>query len=245
MSRDAMNLVWSIGRNGSLSSGVRLVFTCLADHHNPRTDQCNPSYPTIAKKVGLAEATVKEHTAKLRELGLIDWTTGGNRSNQYWFPGLKNPNLSSGTPDDTDSDLSSGGAADTVIDEKDSIVGYTRPLSSGTPDANLVEQGPSRNRTSQITNGGKIREGSEFAEKDWDASTGSLYARDGDPTPEHLGSEHPDECEPFFYAGSQTDLLPDPDPVSTDPQELIDPLSDAEWEAYQSAIQFSSICDIP
>lgn len=236
MSRAAMNLVWSIGRDKAITTSYRLILACLADHHNGRSGQCNPTYDTIAKEVGLASATVKQYMAEMKELDLIDWKTGGNRSNQYWFPSLQKANVSSGTPDYRNCSVSSGEADNTVVDENDPIVGNSRPLSSGTPDANIKEQGPSRYRDSQDSIVESFTTVGEFAEKGRVTSTESLRAQGDDPTsvkPWHQGNEYAD---PFLTAETQSDCLPGAEFCSNDPQELSDPMSDADWKAYHSAV---------
>lgn len=243
MSRDAMNLVWSLGRSHRLNSGQQLVLAKLADHHNAKTGQCNPSLKRLATDLVISRAMIHKHLSHLKKIGLIDWKTGGSKSNQYWFPRLETQFLSSNTVDDKDACVSSNTVDDTMADKNDAIVQHTGPLSSSALDPNIIEQGPSRGRVSQTS--GVVDGGDPwiFAEKRRDASTESLRARDADLStvnPWHQDHEHHDDPEPFLSAETQSDFLPDPEPFPTVPQEPVDPLSDDEWEAYHSAMQSPS-----
>ena len=237
MSRDAMNLVWRNGRNRRLNSGQQLVLVKLADHHNAKTGQCNPSLKRLATDLVISRAMIHKHLSYLKKIGLIDWKTGGSKSNQYWFPGLESQTLSSNTVDEKDASVSSNTIDDTVADESDPIVQHTGPLSSSTLDPNIIEQGPSRHRDTQTS--GVVDEGDPwiFAEKSKDAETESLRVREANLASVNSwpkDCEHPDHSEPFYLVDSIFDGLPDPEPIPSDPQELVDPMSDADWEEFLS-----------
>ena len=64
------------------------IYSVLKRHENQKTGRCNPSYKTIAKKIGVDRGTVMRHIKKLVSLGLISpkavWDGDGDRSsNQY------------------------------------------------------------------------------------------------------------------------------------------------------------------
>ena len=64
------------------------IYSVLKRHENQKTGRCNPSYKTIAKKIGVDRGTVIRHIKKLVSLCLISpktvWDGDGDRSsNQY------------------------------------------------------------------------------------------------------------------------------------------------------------------
>ncbi|SNS70732.1 helix-turn-helix domain-containing protein [Antarctobacter heliothermus] len=200
MSRAALDMVWKIGQDRQVSSGMRVVFLVLADHHNSKTGQCNPSLQRIVIACGLSRASVCSHLKKLKELGFIDWQTGGHSSNAYRFPELegrpqpfddpdeKGPldgdaeeQLSSSAPDDSAAFLSSSRPDDSVIEDADAMVWQAGPLSSSAPDANKREhKGPSRHRPVRLTSVGTSGQFRDITETDRDQPAASKALSNGD-----------------------------------------------------------------
>ena len=66
------------------------VYSMIKRHLNQHTHQCNPSYGTIARKIGIDRSTVIRYVHKLKALGLIApdlrfKEDGSQSSNQYNF----------------------------------------------------------------------------------------------------------------------------------------------------------------
>lgn|GEM_PF-3904153 len=68
----------------TLTPAARFVLITLADFHNDKTQQCNPSAARIAKRTGFARSTVVEAITQLVDRRAILRTSGGGRvSNRY------------------------------------------------------------------------------------------------------------------------------------------------------------------
>ena len=66
------------------------VYSVIKRHLNQKTSQCNPSYATIARKIGIDRGTVIRYVKKLKALGLLSpdlrfKEDGSPTSNQYNF----------------------------------------------------------------------------------------------------------------------------------------------------------------
>jgi Helix-turn-helix domain len=66
------------------------IYTVIKRHLNQKTSQCNPSYGTIARKIGIDRSTVIRYVNKLKALNLISpllrfKEDGSPTSNQYNF----------------------------------------------------------------------------------------------------------------------------------------------------------------
>ena len=66
------------------------VYSVIKRHLNQKTSQCNPSYATIARKIGIDRGTVIRYVKKLKALGLLSpdlrfKEDGSQSSNQYNF----------------------------------------------------------------------------------------------------------------------------------------------------------------
>jgi hypothetical protein len=60
-------------RPSTTASTDKVVLYVLADHHNEKTNACNPSLVTIARCAGLSRSTVPVVKERLRATGLIDF----------------------------------------------------------------------------------------------------------------------------------------------------------------------------
>ena len=69
--RGACFKVSTQGRLGR--SGIDVYRALLFDFHNEKSGRCDPSYRTIAEKVGCCVRTVARALARLKIAGLIDW----------------------------------------------------------------------------------------------------------------------------------------------------------------------------
>src|SRR6516164_5711101 len=70
------------------------VYSMIKRHLNHKTTQCNPSYATIARKIGIDRGTVIRYVKKLKALHLISpllrfKEDGSPTSNQYNFQGTQ------------------------------------------------------------------------------------------------------------------------------------------------------------
>src|SRR5882672_11213742 len=66
------------------------IYAVIKRHLNQKSGQCNPSYATIARKIGIDRGTVIRYVKKLKALGLLSphlrfKEDGGQSSNQYHF----------------------------------------------------------------------------------------------------------------------------------------------------------------
>ena len=66
------------------------IYSVIKRHLNQKSGQCNPSYATIARKIGIDRGTVIRYVKKLKALGLISpdlrfKEDGSQSSNQYNF----------------------------------------------------------------------------------------------------------------------------------------------------------------
>jgi len=66
------------------------IYIVIKRHLNQKSGQCNPSYATIARKIGIDRGTVIRYVKKLKALGLISpdlrfKEDGSQSSNQYNF----------------------------------------------------------------------------------------------------------------------------------------------------------------
>ena len=71
------------------------VYSMIKRHLNHKTTQCNPSYATIARKIGIDRGTVIRYVKKLKALHLISpllrfKEDGSPTSNQYHFRPAEN-----------------------------------------------------------------------------------------------------------------------------------------------------------
>ena len=72
------------------------VYSMIKRHLNQHTHQCNPSYGTIARKIGIDRSTVIRYVHKLKALNLLSPTLrfkedGSLSSNQYNFSAAPAP----------------------------------------------------------------------------------------------------------------------------------------------------------
>lgn len=84
--------IWldAIMRRKDLTDSAKVLAWRLADHHNQRTGQCNPSLPVLSEGTGRSRSVVHENLTALRDAGLIDWTSGNSsRSNSYVLKGVE------------------------------------------------------------------------------------------------------------------------------------------------------------
>ena len=70
------------------------VYSAIKRHLNQQTNQCHPSYATIARKIGIDRGTVIRYVKKLKALNLISpllrfKEDGSPTSNQYNFEGTQ------------------------------------------------------------------------------------------------------------------------------------------------------------
>jgi len=72
MSHDALR--WAMSQE--LRCTDKMVLTVLADCHNHKTGQCNPSMATIATRAGLSERCVKDVVKRLAKSGLMTVKSG-------------------------------------------------------------------------------------------------------------------------------------------------------------------------
>ena len=81
------------------------IYSVIKRHLNQKTHQCNPSYATIARKIGIDRGTVIRYVKKLKALDLLSPTLrfkedGSQGANQYHFSAVPAPgNLSEGKQD--------------------------------------------------------------------------------------------------------------------------------------------------
>jgi Helix-turn-helix domain len=66
------------------------IYIVIKRHLNQKSGQCNPSYGTIARKIGIDRSTVIRYVHKLKALNLLSPTLrfkedGSSSSNQYSF----------------------------------------------------------------------------------------------------------------------------------------------------------------
>lgn len=72
-----------------LTASAKVLAWRLADHHNQRTGQCNPSLPVLSKGTGTSRSVVAANLVALRDAGLIEWATGNSAgSNRYTLQGV-------------------------------------------------------------------------------------------------------------------------------------------------------------
>lgn len=72
------------------------IYSVIKRHLNQKSGQCNPSYNTIARKIGIDRGTVIRYVKKLKALHLISpllrfKEDGSPTSNQYNFQGTEKP----------------------------------------------------------------------------------------------------------------------------------------------------------
>ena len=79
MSLDA--LTWARAQRVGNPLG-KAVLINLADHHNAKTGQCNPSEQTIARETEMGESTVRKHVRTLEAGGWLAIVKQG-RNNAY------------------------------------------------------------------------------------------------------------------------------------------------------------------
>ena len=70
------------------------VYSAIKRHLNQQTNQCHPSYATIARKIGIDRGTVIRYVKKLKALNLVSpllrfKEDGSPTSNQYNFQGTQ------------------------------------------------------------------------------------------------------------------------------------------------------------
>jgi len=84
------------------------IYSVIKRHLNQKTSQCNPSYGTIARKIGIDRGTVIRYVHKLKAMNLLSpllrfKEDGSPSSNQYNFSSAPAPgNLSEGRQDKPD-----------------------------------------------------------------------------------------------------------------------------------------------
>ena len=71
------------------------IYVAIKRYLNTKTDDCYPSYQTIAKKLHIDRGTVIRYVKKMKELKVIspEWRfkeDGSHTSNQYNFQGAEN-----------------------------------------------------------------------------------------------------------------------------------------------------------
>jgi len=102
------------------------IYSVIKRHVNQKSGQCNPSYATIARKIGIDRGTVIRYVKKLKALGLIApdlrfKEDGSQSSNQY--------NFSPAAPRD-DSKQGSGSEPPPVVAEDNPGSGAAPPKQS-------------------------------------------------------------------------------------------------------------------
>jgi Helix-turn-helix domain len=105
------------------------IYSVIKRHLNQKSGQCNPSYATIARKIGIDRGTVIRYVKKLKALGLISpdlrfKEDGSQSSHQYNFsPAADRDDLKQG----------SGTEPPPVVAEDNSGSGSAPPKQSSSP----------------------------------------------------------------------------------------------------------------
>ena len=105
------------------------IYSVIKRYLNQKSGQCNPSYNTIARKIGVDRGTVIRYVKKLKALGLISPTfrfkeDGSPSSNQYNF---------SAAADRDESNKGSGTEPPPLVAEDNQGSGTEPPKQSSSP----------------------------------------------------------------------------------------------------------------
>lgn len=81
-------MTWAVDQKCE-SAGQKLVLIMLANYCNSHTGQCNPSHQRLADECSMGVSTLKNHLARLAELGVLRIERSVqhevNLPNQYWL----------------------------------------------------------------------------------------------------------------------------------------------------------------
>src|SRR5436305_6408018 len=89
----------SIARDAHIGLAVLGALIVIKSHLNQKTGQCNPSFNTLAKEVGVDSSTMIRYVKRLKAVNLIDpqlrfRDDGGYAANHYQFAvAVKQPTL--------------------------------------------------------------------------------------------------------------------------------------------------------
>ncbi len=134
-----------------LSSSEKLVLVDLAERHNRKTGQCNPTYDTVAKRLDWTERHVKRLVKSCEVKGVLSvhrskHAANKNAANQYAFPGLRGDNL--GKPKAKGGDnLGKEGVTNSVKNLTENVTqnqNIESEVRTGTPVALPQEERPSK-----------------------------------------------------------------------------------------------------
>lgn len=131
-------MTWAVDQKCE-SAGQKLVLIMLANYCNSHTGQCNPSHQRLADECSMGVSTLKNHLARLAELGVLrierSVQHGVNLPNQYWLMlGGVGQNLAGGGSDSdggVGQNLATNLEIQPVIEPKEKDAG--RPATRGRP----------------------------------------------------------------------------------------------------------------
>jgi DNA-binding transcriptional ArsR family regulator len=96
MSIEATTWAW---KQHAANASMKLVLLALADAHNGKTGQCNPTLARISAETELGQRNVRYHLRALERLGLIATEQSFGRRSSYRFPSLEGGNPLPGLED--------------------------------------------------------------------------------------------------------------------------------------------------
>jgi hypothetical protein len=123
--------------DGCLSSGCKCTLLRISLHHNFKTEQCNPSYETLANGTGVTLAAIPKHLKQGEERGYLRRnSTQGRHSNSYEF-------LFPGTATTTNADrgLTANGRIGSTTNKRTGIK-TDNPIPASRPTAYFGESEP-------------------------------------------------------------------------------------------------------
>ena len=117
------------------------VYLALKRYLNQKTGQCNPSYKTIARKIGIDRGTVIRYVKKLTAFGLLSPTLrfkddGSQSSNQYNFSPAP-VSLSADRQDQDESDKGGGTEPPPPVAQDNPPGGTEPPKQSSSPNKKI------------------------------------------------------------------------------------------------------------
>lgn len=132
MSIEAYKKVWTYGLNGA----PLVIALALAEHHNAKTGQCNPSYDTIAELTGNSRRHVIRVIKSLCVDGYITIDkSGGFHSNQYAFNATQTVTFETPNSDTIESPFD---PPQTVTSETQTVTSDAQTVTSETPNSDIA-----------------------------------------------------------------------------------------------------------
>lgn len=148
-----------------MKNSSKLVYAYLVCCFHSQRGQCNPSQETMSKELGISVRTIQRSIKELRQLGIINWTSGNPivGSNRYY---LAHSSVGLFIQEDTTNE---------VIEDDKVVPLHTTPVAHKTMKETMNKTMNKTNQNEPEPYGGSGSSGSSVNEDNYEANKEAFY----------------------------------------------------------------------